>query len=292
MLSMTGYVKLKEVKDSLIVDVELKSLNSKGLNLSVSINPELPRLAFEVHRLLTTKLSRGSISCRIRLGFLQPSSVIKLDKGLAGAVIKGLRDLSDEFGIPDMTTTDTLSRFKDIFFVDVEEEVWEVVWTAVQESLEKAVTALHTERKKEGERLKKHIGSLLEQLKEAVEEIETLAAKQKEFTKSRLEKNVEELLRGSGFEPDRNTIETEIAVAASRCDIEEEIVRLRSHIKRSEELLMLEEPVGNRLDFLCQEMLRELNTIASKSVLKEISHNVVESKWLVTQLREQVQNVL
>jgi len=292
MLSMTGYTKLKKVRDSLGVEVELRSLNSKGLNLSVSIQPELHQLAFEVHKFLAQRLLRGSVNCRVRLSFLGPSSLVKPDMSFAGAVISGLRNVSEEFGIPDMTTTDTLSRFKEIFVVEIEEGEWNSLWSAVEGALEEAVERLNEERRKEGKRLRIHILSLLSELDKLVEKIENLAQKQKEEVKGRLKKSVEELLRDSKVQPDEGILETEIATAASRCDIEEEIVRLRSHIERARELANLEEPVGTRLDFLCQEMLRELNTIASKTVLNDISHTVVESKWVVSQLREQVQNVL
>ncbi|MCD6253989.1 MAG: DUF1732 domain-containing protein [Thermotogae bacterium] len=292
MLSMTGYTKLKKVRDSLGVEVELRSLNSKGLNLSVSVQPELHRLAFEVHRFLSRRLLRGSVNCKVRLIFLGPSSLVKPDMSFAGAVISGLRNVSEEFGIPDTTTTDTLSRFKEIFVVEIEEEEWNALWCTVEEVLKEAVEMLNEERGKEGERLRIHILSLLSELEGLVENIDNLAQKQREEVKGRLEKSVKELLRDSKVQPDEGILETEIATAASKCDIEEEIVRLRFHIERARELATLEEPVGTRLDFLCQEMLRELNTIASKTVLNDISHTVVESKWTVSQLREQVQNVL
>ena len=293
MRSMTGFSRINLITEKVEITVELRSLNSKNLSVSVNTHPESLALEYELRKYLLETLKRGRINCKIHIDFLHSVPAIRVNKGLAGSYIAALNEISQAFDIPDTTTTDTISRFRDVFHSTTEWAEDEGIRAAINDAVTRATIDLEKERRIEGEKLRGVLEEFLEELESYVRKINALKDEQKTYIKEKLEKFLEEIVVNPSVKDDvSNRLSMEIALSAEKADITEEIDRLFMHITRFRELMDEEEPVGMKMDFYCQEFLRELNTIASKTRLKEITHLVVEAKNTVNRIREQVQNVL
>lgn len=290
MKSMTGYSKVVETTDGYEISIEMKSLNSKYLNLSISLPSYLNFCELELNQLISEKIKRGKINVKIYVRFIKPPQAIKVNEGLAQAYYEALDEISSKLGIPEPINLDHILKFREIVTFEMDEDEAEVICSHVKETLSKALESLIEEREKEGERLKTFLEGFLDEMEVRLKKIEEKASDMVSYYKEKLEEGVKNLL-SNGMEPDANLLETAIAVLVEKADIKEEIDRLKSHIERARELLETTNPVGSTLDFLAQEMLREFNTILSKSKLVDISNWAIEGKTIVNSFREQVQNV-
>ncbi len=290
MRSMTGYGKVVKTLQDWEISVEIKTLNSKYLNTSFSMPSYLNCCEIEFNSLVSQYMKRGKVSVKIHVRFLKPPEAIKVDKGLAQAYYEALDNLSSSLGIPEPVKLEDLLRFREIIRFDMSDEEVMRICSAVKEVLEECIEKVLEERKKEGEKLKEVLLSFLEEMKGKVDLIEGRSGKMVEYYATKLREGVKNILPPDVV-IDENILETVIAATAERADIREEIDRLKSHVKRAEELLESDESVGPNLDFLAQELLREFNTILSKAKDVEISRAAIEGKVLVNSFREQVQNV-
>ncbi|MCD6449385.1 MAG: YicC family protein [Thermotogaceae bacterium] len=290
MRSMTGYSKVVETIDGYEISIEMKSLNSKYLNLSISMPSYLNFCEPELNQLISEEIKRGKVSVKIHIRFIKPPNAVKVNDGLAQAYYKALDEISSKLGIPEPINLDHILKFREIVTFEMDEEEAEVICNHVKGVLLKAIDILIKEREKEGERLKGFLKTLLNEMEERLLKIEERTSDMVSYYKEKIEEGVKNLLP-SDIQPDTNVLETAIATLVEKADIKEEIDRLKSHIKRARELLESSEPVGSTLDFLAQEMLREFNTILSKSKLVDISNWAIDGKTIVNSFREQVQNV-
>jgi len=286
---MTGYSKIENVDENYKITCEIKSLNSKGLDISVSLPYYLNSKEILISKVISEYLKRGRIHVKINVRFLKPVEM-NLDFAMAKSYYDSLEELRESFGIQTPTKLSDLLVFKEIFRTDIDDEEIEQLWTSVENVLRVALQKLAKEREKEGEKLQVDIKSMILKMKKIVDKIENFAKDLKEIIAQKIKENINEILPDN-VELDTNQFETAVALIADRADIREEIVRLKSHLKRMEELLESNEPVGTLLNFLTQEVHREFNTILSKSRMIEISKLAIDGKYINSQLKEQVQNL-
>ena len=287
--SMTGYSKIENVDENYKITCEIKSLNSKGLDISISLPYYLNSKEILISKVISEYLKRGRVHVKINVKFLKPVDM-NLDFAMAKSYYDSLEELRESFGIQTPTKLSDLLVFKEIFRTDIDDEEIEQLWTSVENVLRVALQKLAKEREKEGEKLQVDIKSIILKMKKIVGKIEKYAGSLKEVISQKIKENINEILPDN-VELDTNQFETAVALIADRADIREEIVRLKSHLKRIEELLESNEPVGTLLNFLTQEVHREFNTILSKSRMIEISKLAIDGKYINSQLKEQVQNL-
>ncbi|RUM61435.1 MAG: YicC family protein [Persephonella sp.] len=281
--SMTGFSYLIEPRDDYEIEVRAKSLNNKGLDLSIKGARDI--LFFvekDIRSIVSKYIERGSVQIFLNIKYKEPKILLNVDN-LKTAVEKIYQlmsvlkiQLSDD-KVYDLAVS-TASEFEENNF---DEKLKNDLLTVV----EKAIKDLVEERKKEGKKLVEDINKHLNKIEEFIKIIENERNKIIEENKKRLVEKIKELL-GENYS-ERAFIEA--SLLAEKMDITEEIVRLKSHIKRFRELLNTEDAIGRKLDFLCQEMHREINTLGNK--MPDFSKYTVEIKTLIDKIRQQVQNI-
>lgn len=288
--SMTGFGEGSASEGSLQVVAEISSVNRKQLDVNVSLPRNLVALDALVQGLVRKEFSRGRISGVIRVtsaeGF---AGTVTVDQALAEQYILGLRQAAKSLGLPDDMSANTLTRFSGLIHVEQEEMNSDSVAVVLEIALLKALRGLAKMREVEGAALEQDLKQrlvLLGTMTESIEGMSTLVVKHyREKLLQRMEDaGLEELAS------DERMLK-EIALFADRCDISEELTRLKSHLSQAHELLCSTEPVGRTFDFLCQELFREINTVGSKANEIEITQQVVAFKTELERIREQVQNV-
>ncbi|ADA67202.1 YicC domain protein [Thermotoga petrophila RKU-10] len=288
--SMTGFSRVEKVSGPYQFRVEMKSLNSKGLNIINQLPGYLSMKELELNNLVQEYVSRGKVQTRVQVKFLEPPKVLEIDKNVVRAYYSMLDEIVGELSLPEPVKLSDLLNFREVFRIELSDEEIENIWNHLVLILREALEKLVEERKKEGQKIGADLKRILEDLSSRVEEIEKISDQLPALYREKIKEEVEKILP-QDVSVKEDILENHVAFMATKADIREEITRLRSHIKRALELIESDEPVGMNLDFLGQEMLRELNTILSKSISGEITSLALEGKVLVSQFREQIQNV-
>ncbi len=286
--SMTGYSRAESVVDGINVLVELKTVNSKYLNLDVNSGETFAELELDVSRYIKERLKRGTVKARVEISLIEDSGLLKPDFGTATSIYASLKAIADRLGLGGEVSIDSMTRFKEILRSRPSEELARRVWNAVVPVLEKALESLNRDREREGLNLLKALEDYLDKLQQISSQLKKMSDGMVDYYREFLKKRVEKLFDG---ELDENRLEQEVVLLAEKADISEELVRLDSHIASFRETLSNDGDCGVQLDFICQELHRELSTVASKSKKLEISALSVEGRTLVNKLREQVQNI-
>ncbi len=286
--SMTGYSRAESVVDGINVLVELKTVNSKYLNLDVNSGETFAELELDVSRYIKERLKRGTVKARVEISLIEDSGLLKPDFGTATSIYASLKAIADRLGLGGEVSIDSMTRFKEILRSRPSEELARRVWNAVVPVLEKALESLNRDREREGLNLLKALEDYLDKLQQISSQLKEMSDGLVDYYREFLKKRVEKLFDG---ELDENRLEQEVVLLAEKADISEELVRLDSHIASFRETLSNDGDCGVQLDFICQELHRELSTVASKSKKLEISALSVEGRTLVNKLREQVQNI-
>jgi len=289
-LSMTGYGKGSASNGKWQADVEVKSINSRYLEVFLKFPPILVNKEYELRELIKSKIRRGKLNVSIQIkknGF--EDEVVALDESRLKNYLALIKRVKKAAKISDKVKLEHILMSRDIFTSSVEEideKDFEVLKKAVLLSLDSLLEMKKNEGSELEKDLKKRVKSIEKYLdlieKEAQPSVGEHFAKYKEKVKNLLEENV-------NFNNER--LETELALMAERADITEECVRLRSHIKFFVDSIDKEEDPGRKLNFLCQEMNRETNTISAKTLSISITHNSVYIKEEIERIREQIQNV-
>ncbi len=290
--SMTGYGRAESVFENKKLVVEIKSLNHRFLEIYIRLPNAFSLLELDIKKRMSDRISRGRVEVNIRLDSEQGASSepeLGLNRPLLRRYYDVLTEIKQEFSLKDEITLDTIAGFKDII-VQVEKGPDLVeIWGKLEGALDEAVDALTTMRKKEGEILFNDLSARLGILAGALDAIEARSPQVPLEYQKRLADRVKELTGGISL--DESRLAQEVAIMAERSDITEEIVRFGSHMDQLRDMLNSDEPVGRKLDFLLQELNREVNTIGSKTNDIDIARNVVEVKSELSRLREQVQNI-
>lgn len=290
MRSMTGFGRGEATANGWKVDVELSGVNRKQADISVNLPAALMELEAEARNLLTKAVSRGRIGAKVTLSHTDAGdNRLLFDEDLARQYVAAAKRLSQETGIDTRITAADLFRAPGIFKIDELGATPDDVREALMSALGSALSQLVRMQQDEGAHLRADLEARLDSIVREIEGITALAP----LVPIGHRQNLMKRLGESGVELDLGDerLLREIALFAERCDVTEELTRLASHIALFRTYLASDEPMGRNLDFLCQELNRELNTIGSKSNDAGIARCVVHSKTELEKIREQVQNV-
>lgn len=288
MLSMTGYGRAMRAKDGRELTVELKSVNHRFLDLSFRMPRGLMFLEDDVRKLISKRVSRGHVDVFMTYRNLRSDArTVTVDRALFDAYAEALDGLS-ESGLRDDRSLMTVARMNDVLIVTEAEEDREALRRLTADAVNDALDALLQMRTREGIEMKRDLANRIDHIEEMTGEIEARYPETVQEYKARLRVSIEEMI-GQGVDEAR--LLTEVAIMADRSAIAEETVRLRAHIAQLRECMEKDEPVGRRIDFLVQELNREVNTISSKSQDVPITRCVVSLKAEIEKLREQLQNI-
>lgn len=289
MKSMTGYSKSETTDSGISVKVEVKTLNGRYLDINSRIPRNLMHKELEIRDIIKTRLERGNVSLFISVEYDGQKEPFSLNMKTAEQCYNNLNDLKKNLKIRETVKLDHILHFSASFMDKDDSETDENEWKIVQKTLRNALTALNRMRLKEGTQLYKDFKKRLSIIHNYVEEIEAMSSNKIPEERDRLRQRVAQLFESD--EIDEQRIQTEIVLLADKLDISEECVRLRSHIKYFHETLASKDAIGKKINFLLQEMHREINTIGSKINDAQISQIVVAVKEELERIREQVQNV-
>ncbi|HNZ11008.1 MAG: hypothetical protein BWX99_02121 [Deltaproteobacteria bacterium ADurb.Bin151] len=288
--SMTGYGRVEGLCDGRNVIVEAKSVNHRFLEIALRIPASLYPLEMEYKKKIAERFKRGRIDVSIRLeGEGSDASKVNLNMDIARGYFDVLNRLKTEFNIQEPINLKNLINFRDIFTPPAETQLDADLLNAVGKMLHEALTILVNMRQDEGIVLFSDMQMRLQAIGEIMGDIRLRAPQVVLEYQKRLSERIKDLT--AGLELDAVRLAQEVAVMADRCDITEEIVRMQSHIGQFEALLQSDEAEGRKIDFLLQEMNREINTIGSKGNDLEIARQVIEVKSELGKLREQAQNI-
>ena len=288
--SMTGYGRGQQLLHGRSITVEIRSVNHRYFEFSCRTPRGCAFLEDRLKRTLQQVISRGKVEVSLTLQTVESrGGAVAVDHALAGQYLTALRALAAEYNLTDDLTLSTVARLPDLFTVcrgeEDEEELAADVLSVLQEALDRFVAM----REAEGERLRADVLSRLFTLEEHLAFVEERSPQTVAEYRARLTAKLNELLGGAVADEAR--ILTEAAIVADRLAVDEETVRLHSHIAQLRGILDCAEPVGRKLDFLVQEMNRETNTIGSKCSDTAIAGHVVEMKSEIDKIREQIQNI-
>ncbi len=288
---MTGYGRGESRRDGLHAVAEIGSVNRRQLDLQIQLPRALQPLESRIQEEIALRVSRGrvTVNLQVAVGPAAGARRVRLDRPLAQAWLTAVREGARELGLTDDISASALLRLPDLFIVEHPEENLERVWPAIREALHRALAGLLRMRRAEGRALAKDLATRLEQLANQVEMIAARAPGVVERHRAALLARLERA--GLPLHADDPAIAREIALFADRSDISEELTRLRSHLAQGRRMLRERDPVGRALDFLTQELLREINTLSAKCGDAAIGAETVRFKAELERLREQVQNV-
>ena len=291
--SMTAYGRARGTVAGRDITVEIKSVNNRFFDCSVRIPRAFSFLEERVKPYLTSRsIARGKVDVYISIDVVDSPEVnISLDEGLAEKYIGALRTLGERFGLKDDISVMSVAQNKDIFIQVKPEEDIEEDWQALVSVLDPAIDSFIAAREREGANIAADLLSKIDSIEVMVNEIDKLSQTDTLSYRERLEERLREMLSDNRIAFDENRILTECAIFADKIAIDEELVRLRSHFGAFRAIFESSEPVGRRLDFLTQELNREINTIGSKSANSAITRKVVDVKCELEKIREQIQNI-
>lgn len=288
--SMTGYGKSEQTIDSLNVTVEIKSVNHRYFEFSARVPREYGFLEEKLKKYCNSLITRGKVECYVSVEDLEEREMeVNVNETLAAGYVKALKELSERFGLKDDISAVTLSRYPDVITLHKASEDEERIWNAVKTVAETAVSKFIEMRETEGSKLRGDILSRADYIIECVEFVEGRSPETVREYNEKLKQRMKELLGDAAVDEQR--LLNEAAIYADKIAVDEETVRLRSHISQLREFMNSSEAIGRKLDFLVQEINREANTIGSKAQDVDIAKKVIAIKAEVEKIREQVQNI-
>ena len=288
--SMTGYGSAQGSVEGLRITVELKSVNNRFLDASVRLPRRFLFAEDAVKSAVQRHISRGKVDVFVTVDSGEEGDVdVKVNEALLRGYLEAFRHISEEYGIPNDATALSVARFPDVLAVEKKDLDADAVSEGLLEITERALCDFDAMRLREGEKLRDDVLSRLETIDALVTTVERESPKTLADYRARLEAKMAEVMGGAGF--DESRILTEAAIFADRIAVDEETVRLRSHMSQLSAMVSGDSPTGRKIDFLVQEFNREANTIGSKCQNSDIAHTVVDLKSEIEKIREQIQNI-
>ena len=288
--SMTGYGRAQKQFETMDITVEIKAVNHRYFELSVKAPRAYGFLEEKISTSLKQRISRGKIEVYVSAVNLGESdTLIELNKEYADAYISAINLLSSEYGLENDLSAMKVAHNPEVFKITKKQIDEEMISEQVLSVLDTAVDNFVSMRATEGKRLCDDVLSRIKTIRNYVSFIEEKSPETVRAYRERLEQKIKELIGDAKLDEQRILAET--AILADKVAVDEETVRLRSHLKQVEELLGRNEPIGRKLDFIVQEMNREANTTGSKSQDIEITNAVVDIKAEIEKIREQIQNL-
>ncbi len=289
--SMTGFGRGTYAEHGKEFTVEIKSVNHRYVDFYIKLPRQIAYLEERVREVVAKSIFRGKVDIFISFeDRSEDSRSVMLDEALAGAYIQAVEKLRDKYGLKDDLSLSFVSRFPDVLRIEKNEDDEEQLWGILSKALEAGVASLVQMREKEGNELRSSLLQKADYMEKIISQIANRSPEVVIEYKQKLENRIKELLNQQTV--DENRIAMEVAIFADRCSIDEELVRLGSHLIQLRDILSInKQPVGRKLDFLVQEINREINTIGSKSNDIEITKFVLELKSETEKIREQIQNM-
>lgn len=289
--SMTGYGRGENTKEDRKFTVEIKSVNHRYNDITIKLPRTMNYIEDTIKKKLAQQISRGKTDVYIFFSTSSKEDVkVSINKALVDTYIEKFRELKKIYNLKDDVSLSLLANLPDIITVEPKEIDTDIMAEILMPAVESALNEFIQLREREGATLKEDILIKLKHISEMVESIKVRSPKTVIEFKDRLQSRLNELL-GNNKEIDEARIITEVTIFADRSSVDEEVIRLMSHIKQIETILDEKETIGRKLDFLIQEMNRESNTICSKSNDIEITQITVDLKSEIEKIREQVQNI-
>ena len=288
--SMTGYGSAKGSVDGLEITIELKSVNNRFLDCSVRMPRSFLFAEDAVKSAVQKHISRGKVDVFVSVDSSQAGDMaVKVNEPLLKGYMEALRHIAEEYQLPNDLSAVSVSRFPDVLVVEKKEMDAEAITAGIREIAERALCDFDAMRLREGEKLRDDVLNRLQVIDDLVSTVEREAPKTVADYRARLEQKMAEVLGTAGI--DQNRILAEAAIFADHIAVDEETVRLRSHMAQLKTMISGQSPIGRKIDFLIQEFNREANTTGSKCQNSEIAHVVVDLKSEIEKIREQIQNI-
>ena len=288
--SMTGFGRGEVSTESCKVTVEMKSVNHRYLDVNMKMPKKLNFFEASIRNLLKEYIQRGKVDLFISFEDLSENSVnVTYHKEVAAEYMNFLQQMAEDFSLENDVRVSSLARFPEVMTLDDVEIDEEGVWKSLEKAIRQAAEGFVESRIKEGENLCADLIAKLDEMLEAVDFIEVRSPQIIEEYKKRLTDKVQEMLGDAKVDEAR--LVTEVTIFADKVCVDEELVRLRSHVQTTKNTLLEGGGIGRKLDFLAQEMNREANTILSKANDLEISNKGIELKTAIEKVREQIQNI-
>lgn len=288
--SMTGFGRCQRVVNGRDITIEIKSVNHRYFEFAARIKGNYGYLEERLKSFVQGKVSRGKVDVNLFItSSIAADASVQINHELARSYINAFRELADETGLTDDIKVSTLARFPEIFVVEKKPEDEDAIWADVKEVAAEALESFLAMRSAEGAKLREDITARLDVVSRLVVEVERQSPKTVEDYRNRLFAKLSDILAERGIDEQR--VLTEAAIFAERVAVAEETVRLHSHVEQFREILSKEDAIGRKLDFLIQELNREVNTIGSKSQSFDIGMVVIELKSEIEKIREQIQNI-
>lgn len=273
-----------------VFTVEMKSVNSRYLDVNIRMPKSIISLEEEIRKMIINSLNRGKVDVFINIkNYNEGAGVPKVDINLAQGYLQCLKEIEEKLNIKNDISVMQIARFPEVITMIEEEDKIDEIWEELKPLISSSLDMMINMREVEGEKLKEDILIKINQIEELVSKVEEFADSIPKVFKQKLEERLKDLL--GNVEVDENRIATEVCILADKATVDEEIIRLNSHINQVKETLKLNEPIGRKLDFIVQEMNRETNTIGSKSSDIKMTNIVIDIKNILEKIREQVQNI-
>ena len=288
--SMTGFGRSEYIDEKRKITVEIKAVNHRYLDCSIKMPKKLGFFEASIRTLFKDYIQRGKVDVFITYeDYTEDNFNLKYNRDMAKAYLTYLNEMAEEFGIENDVRVSTLSRYPEVFSLEEANVDEDEIWSDLDKVIREAASAFVESRIKEGENLKRDLIDKLDTMLTYVDEIESRAPEIiEEYRKNLLDK-VSDLLADSSI--DESRILGEVTLYADKICVDEEIVRLRSHITTTKDILIAGGSVGRKLDFIAQEMNREANTILSKANDLATSDIAINLKTDIEKVREQIQNI-
>lgn len=288
--SMTGFGRATFEDDSRSFTVEIKSINHRYCDINLKMPKSLISIEDKIRSTIQKKISRGKVDVFINLTTYDKKDIKTVfNETLADSYVECLRSIKNRYDIKDDISLSLVAKFPEVVTIQQQEEDIEKLWKSLSGPLNEAIDMLLKMRQIEGNKLQENIIEKCNNIKNILDNIEERAPLVPITYKQKLQDRLKELLED--YNIDENRMAMEVAILADRACIDEEIVRLNSHIIQMQETLKLDESIGRKLDFIIQEMNRETNTIASKANDLNISNLAISIKNEIEKIREQIQNI-
>lgn len=288
--SMTGFGRFEAVTEEYKISVEIKAVNHRYLDMSIKMPKKFSYFEAGIRTLLKNYIQRGKVDVYITYeDYTEGNLCLKYNESLAAEYMDVFRRMAEQFGIENDIKVSSLSRYPEVLTMEETPEDEEHLWKVLSGAVEEAAARFVETRVAEGERLKDDLTAKLDDMLALVTFIEERAPRLLAEYRQKLEDKVRELLASAAV--DESRIAAEVTIYADKICVDEEMVRLRSHIISTREKLLTGGTVGRELDFIAQEMNREANTTLSKSNDLEISDKAIALKTEIEKVREQIQNI-
>ena len=288
--SMTGYGRNEITESGYTISVELRSVNHRYLDQTIRLPKKLNPLEGDIRNRIKERISRGKLEIYVSFDSKDASeSEIRYNEAAAAAYIQSFAQMAERFGISNDATVSTLAGLPDVYEYKDSELDEELVKSLTMQALDGAIDAFIISREREGENLKNDLLAKIDDMERIVAFVEERSPEIIEEYRTRLREKVDELLEDTSI--DESRLAAEVVLYADKICVDEELVRLKSHISEARNELNKSDEVGRKLDFIAQEMNRESNTILSKSTDVKIADCGIELKTLIEKIREQIQNL-